>query len=294
MLQLRKCAERKQSRLPLFSLVSMDYLSALQNRHVFSTAGRMRIYIGYFSGQRLADHMINARFGRNSRQIYMLLTRSDHRLHDRISAVCNRFYLDQPAFMACLSIVSRKFRHCITRMCILILDHFHTGLNLSLDNIFRIGNRILPDRYAWSQFNRLPSDCTCNRKLIVSKWRSWRLKARSHLDCRIHSDRNRDRKRLVQFCRPLGHRSDMPASRLQEDGKLVLRLNAHSVYGHIRKSRIGMCRIAHAHRDIRSGIHRCIGRCRNKLKQIKILVRHTVDHLLTWCFFFRHNRLHRV
>ena len=214
MFQLWKRAKRQQRCLSLLSFIRMHGLSALENCHIFSSTRRMRINIRYLPRQCLLKHIINTGLCWNSRQIHMLFAWSDHRLHDWILSVRNRLYLYKPALMTCQSIISWEFRHRISCMCILILNHSDPRLDFPFNHIFSICDCIFFYGNTWCQYHRSLSDGTRNRKFVIPKRCSWRFKAGTNFYRRINTDRNRNRKRLPEFCRPFCHHTDMSASRL--------------------------------------------------------------------------------
>ena len=86
---------------------------------------------------------------------------------------------------------------------------------------------------------------------------------------------------MTQRRGPLGHRADVAAAGLEEDGQLVPRLDAHAVDGHVGKPGIRVGGVAHAQRDVGSGVHGGIGRRGNQFKQVEVRVCGAMHDLLT-------------
>ena len=295
MLQFREGAERQQCGLPLLALIGVDRLSALQDRHILAAACAVRIDVQHLAGQCLVDEVQNTGLGRDACHIHVLLAGTDAGLHDRIFAVSHSFYLQQPALMACLAVVAGELRHRITGVAVLILHHMIAArYDLTLNDIFRIGNGVFADCQAGAQLHRTLAQRTGNAQFIEAQGGRGGFKASGHLDGGVYADRNADGQRLAQFGSTLCHGTDMAAARLQENGQLVLGLDAHPVDGHIRAARVRMGGITHPQRDVRTGIHRRIGGRGHQLEQVKFRVGGTVHHFLTRGRFVGDNGLNGV
>ena len=148
----------------------------------------------------------------------MFFTGSDTGLHDRVLPMGYSGYFDQPALITCRSGISRKFRHRISSMAILIFLHADIRNHFAFDHIFRIGNRTFFYGNTVTQNNRFFSKCSGNGKFIIAKWCCWRLETGTNLNRRIHTDADRYWQFLSQSFRTLCHGSDMSCSRCKENG----------------------------------------------------------------------------
>ena len=162
--------------------------------------------------------------------------------------------------------------------------------DLALYDILRIGDRILLDGDARRELNGLAAQGAGNGQLIEAQRRRRRREAACHRDRRIHAYGDRDRKRLPQLGRALGHSADVAGAGQKENGELVLGQNTHAVDRHIREPCVRVCRIAHAECDIGTCIVRRISRCRDQLEQVKIRIRRKVYHLLCGGRFIGYDR----
>ena len=224
----------------------------------------------------------------------MFFTWSDTGLHDRFLPMRYRSYLDQPALVTCRTSISRKLRHRIAGIAVLIFLYTYSRDHFSLDHIFRICNSTLIYRHTFTKLHRFSTQSPCHRKLIISQRCCRRLKAGTDLNGGINSDTDRDRKLLSQFLSTLRHCSDMSGPRCKENRKLIFSLNTETVNRHIMYTSIRMCGITHTKCNVRSSIIRCIGRCRNQLVQIKIRICCFMDHLLTRYIPFKIYRWNRI
>ena len=224
----------------------------------------------------------------------MLFTWSDTGLHDRMLTVCHCRNFDQPALVTCRSGISRKLRHSVSGVAVLIFFYTHTRDHFSLNYIFRIGNGSLINCHTFTKFHRLSTQRTGYRQFIISQWCCRRLKAGTDLNSRINSDTDRDRKLLSQFLSTLRHSSDMSCSRCKENGKLIFSLNAETVNRYIMNSCIRVCGIAHAKCDIRTCIIRRIGWCWNQFIKVKIRICCLMHYLLARCIPFKIYRWNRI
>ena len=136
--------------------------------------------------------------------------------------------------MACGAVVARELGHGEAGVGVLVFNHLvGTRQDLSLDDVFRVGDGVLLHRLARHEPNRLFADGSGNSELVVAKRRGGRLEAGADLDGGVNADGDRDGKRLPQLGGALGHGADVTAARLQKDREFVLRLDAHAVNGHV-------------------------------------------------------------
>ena len=113
--------------------------------------------------------------------------------------------------------ISRKFRHRISGMAVLIFLYAGSRNHFAFDHIFRIGNRTFFYGNTVTQNNRFFSKCSGNGKFIIAKRCCRRLETGTNLNRRIHSDADRYWQFLSQSFSPLCHRSDMSCSRCKEN-----------------------------------------------------------------------------
>ena len=141
--QLTEGGKCKKCSLTLSSLITLRKLFKLKDSHILSTAGTAAIYVLKSSRHCFFHHTIDAGLCRDSRHGYVLLTWSDTGLHDRIFTMCHCCNLDQPALVTCRSCISRKLRHGVSGIAVLIFLYTHTWDHFSLDHVFRIGDGTL-------------------------------------------------------------------------------------------------------------------------------------------------------
>ena len=218
MFQFTECRKCQQRSLALSSLITGRQFLKLQNCHVFSTTCGTAVYILQSARHRFFYHSVDTCLCRNTCHGNMFFTGSDTGLHDRVLPMGYSGYFDQPALITCRSGISRKFRHRISSMTVLIFLHTNTRNHFAFDHIFRIGNRTFFYGNTVAQNNRFFSKRSGNGKFIITKWCCRRLKTGSDLNCRIHTNTDRNRQFLSQSFRTLCHCSDMSCSRCKENG----------------------------------------------------------------------------
>ena len=279
-LELRKGGKGQERRLPLPALVRGRLLAYLQDGHILAAAGAVGADVQDPAGHRPLQHAQDAGLRRDPGHVHMLLAGAYAGLEDGIFPVRQGLDLEQAALGACHAVVSGELGHCVARSGVLVLLHAHAGDELALDDELRPRYGPLVHRDAAAELHGLAAERTGYRQLVIAQGRRGRLKAGADLYRRVHAYGDGDGQRAAELLRPVRHGPDVPAARLKKDGKLVPALDAEPVYRDVGTARVRVRGVAHAERDIWSGVQGRVLRCGQKPAEVEVrLGRQVYDFL---------------
>ena len=219
--------------------------------------------------------------------------RSDAGLHDRVLSVGYRSNLDDRKRRLCIAGVAGELGHRLASVGIDVLSDGLVMAKIAFQDILCICDTFFRNGQAVCQFYCFASQCPCDLQLVIAKRCGRCFKTRTHVNSRIKTDGNGNR-HIFSLCTVfLKECAQMTGTGSDPHAQLILGFNTETVNGHIARSVFRISSHAQSHRNIRTRIFGCIGRCRNQRPQVKIRIGCIMNDFLTVDMFAFRNHHRR-
>ncbi len=211
----------------------------------------------------------------------MLFARPYQRLQNRIVSHGHRFDFNDRQRRIGAAAVTRKFRHRMAAVGVLIFSDAYPRQQFPFDNDLGASDGFLRDADALYQLYRTLTQRTGDAQFVIAKRCGWRFKAGADIDSRIESHIDGYRQRFAGGLGFLAKHFDMAASG-EKHRQLIPALDAQAVDGDVgERGVVGIAGQRQAQAEEGTGVDRGVGGRREQGAQIKIRIVGQKDLFLT-------------